>query len=184
MARFPKGYVKPTDSCESCLAWGNLSGRLCPTCYMFGRSHDAATCASCRRIQPLKWNCRLCWCQARLSAKAVAGQPADETDVRDRLAAVRHHQLFFVGMHYRRRPTPSARRRGGQRGAPRKPPPAPAWRPDPGWRQLPLFEQIPLRERTSARSARPTWAPSPTSSTTGPAGPTGTALRRRSTLTF
>ncbi|GGV70255.1 hypothetical protein GCM10010294_28260 [Streptomyces griseoloalbus] len=56
---------------------------------------------------------RLRWCQARLSAKAVAGQPADETDVRDRLAAVRHHQLFFVGMHYRRRPTPSARRTAG-----------------------------------------------------------------------
>ncbi|MEV0966570.1 hypothetical protein AB0J25_29000 [Streptomyces sp. NPDC049910] len=28
-------------------------------------------------------------------------------------------------------------------GAPRKPPPLPAWRPDPGWRQLPLFDQIP-----------------------------------------
>ncbi|WP_328825979.1 hypothetical protein OHT77_01060 [Streptomyces sp. NBC_00252] len=67
----------------------------------------------------------------------------DETDVRDRLAAVRHHQLFFVGMHYRRRTTPAARTRGGWRGAPRKPPPAPAWRPDPGWRQLPLFTQIP-----------------------------------------
>ncbi|MFV5999025.1 hypothetical protein ACNPQM_43780 [Streptomyces sp. NPDC056231] len=144
MARFPKGYVKPTDSCGSCLAWGNFSGRLCPTCYMFGRSHDAAACTGCRRIQPLKWDyCRLCWCQARLNARAVTGQPADETDVRDRLAAVRHHQLFFMGLHYRRRPTPSARRRGGRRGAPRKPPPAPTWRPDPGWRQLPLFEQIP-----------------------------------------
>lgn len=144
MTRFPKGYVKPTDSCDSCLAWGNFSGRLCPTCYMFGRAHDAAACAGCRRIQPLKWNyCRLCWCQARLSTKATAGRLADETDVRERLAAVRHHQLFFVGMHYRRRPTPSARQRGGRRGAPRKPPPAPAWRPDPGWTQPPLFEQIP-----------------------------------------
>ncbi|MFE3775968.1 tyrosine-type recombinase/integrase [Streptomyces sp. NPDC059122] len=144
MARFPKGYVKPTDSCDSCLAWGNFSGRLCPTCYMFGRGHDAAACTDCRRVQPLKWNyCRLCWCQARLSAKAVVGQPTDETDVRDRLAAVRHHQLFFVGMRYRRRPTPTFRTRGGRRGAPRKPPPAPAWHPDPGWQQLPLFAQIP-----------------------------------------
>ncbi|MFE3645670.1 hypothetical protein [Streptomyces sp. NPDC059169] len=144
MARFPKGYVKPTDSCDSCLAWGNSSGRLCPTCYMFGRGHDAAVCTGCRRDQPLKWNyCRLCWCQARLSAKAVVGRPRDETDVRDRLAAIRHHQLFFVGMDYRRRPTPAARTRGGRRGATRKPPPAPAWRPDPGWRQLPLFAQIP-----------------------------------------
>ncbi|MFD9284594.1 tyrosine-type recombinase/integrase [Streptomyces mirabilis] len=144
MARFPKGYVKPTDSCVSCLAWGNFSGRLCSTCYMFGRGHDAAACTGCRRVQPLKWDyCRLCWCRARLSTKAVVGQSADETDVRDRLAAVRHHQLFFVGMHYRRRPTPAARTRGGRRAAPRKPPPAPAWRPDPGWRQQPLFAQIP-----------------------------------------
>ncbi|MFJ5901873.1 hypothetical protein ACIQFZ_42615 [Streptomyces sp. NPDC093064] len=119
MARFPKGYVNPTDSCDSCLAWGNFSGRLCPTCYMFGCGHDAAACV-CRRIQPLKWNyCRLCWCQARLSAKTVAGRSTDETRVRERLAAVRHHQLFFVGMHYRRRPTPSARRFGGRRGAQR-----------------------------------------------------------------
>ncbi|MFJ8628646.1 hypothetical protein ACIRD3_38190 [Kitasatospora sp. NPDC093550] len=142
--RCRRSYVKPTDSCDSCLAWGNFSGRLCPTCYMFGRGHDAAACTGCRRVQPLKWNyCRLCWCQARLSAKAVVGQPTDETDVRDRLAAVRHHQLFFVGMHYRRRPTPTFRTRGGRRGAPRKPPPAPAWHPDPGWQQLPLFAQIP-----------------------------------------
>ncbi|MET8012873.1 hypothetical protein ABZU86_13490 [Streptomyces sp. NPDC005271] len=77
MARFPKGYVKPTDSCDSCLAWGNFSGRLCPACYMFGRSHDTAARAGCRRTQPVKWEyCRLCWCQARLSAK-TAGRPAD-----------------------------------------------------------------------------------------------------------
>ena len=87
--------------------------------------------------------CRLCWCQARLRAKAVVGQPTDETDVRDRLAAVRHHQLFFVGMHYRRRPIPAARTRGGRRGALPIPPPSPAWRPDPGWQPLPLFTQIP-----------------------------------------
>lgn len=143
MARFPKGYIKPTDSCASCLAWGNFSGRLCPTCYMFGRSHDEAACSGCRRIQPLKWGyCRLCWCQARFSGKAGADQPAAETDVRDRLAAVRGHQLFFVGMHYRRRLTPSPRRRGGRRGGPRKPPPARAWCPV-GWSQMPLFEQLP-----------------------------------------
>ncbi|MGW1675088.1 hypothetical protein [Streptomyces sp. NPDC002324] len=46
-------------------------------------------------------------------------------------------------MHCRRRPTPAARTRGGRRGAPRKPPPAPACRPDPGSRQPPLFAQIP-----------------------------------------
>ncbi|RPF30164.1 phage integrase family protein [Streptomyces sp. Ag109_G2-6] len=63
--------------------------------------------------------------------------------MRERLAAVRHQQLFFVGMHYRRRPTSPAQRKGGRRGPARKPPPAPAWRPDPGWRQPLLFEQIP-----------------------------------------
>ncbi|WP_328681167.1 hypothetical protein OG905_36300 [Streptomyces sp. NBC_00322] len=144
MGRFPKGYVKPTSSCPGCLAWGDFRGRLCHTCYMFGRGHDAAECTGCRRVQPLKWNyCRLCWCQARFGAKTADGHPSDGADVRERLAAVRHHQLFFVQMHYRRRPTPPARRKGGRRGAPRKPPPAPAWRPDPGWRQPPLFEQIP-----------------------------------------
>lgn len=74
MARFPKGYVKPTDSCDSCLAWGNFSGRRCPTCYMFGRSHDEAACIGCHRVQPTKWGyCRLCWCQARLGARARIG---------------------------------------------------------------------------------------------------------------
>ncbi|MEU2592246.1 hypothetical protein ABZ649_05045 [Streptomyces albidoflavus] len=146
MARFPKGYVKPTSSCPGCLAWGDFRGRLCPACYMFGRGHDTAECTGCRRVQPLKWNyCRLCWCQARLDAKTTEGLPAAGAYVRERLAAVRSHQLFFVGLHYRRRPTPPAQRKGGRRGPPRKPPPAPAWRPDPGWRQPPLFEQIPRR---------------------------------------
>ncbi|MER6916454.1 hypothetical protein ABT354_32745 [Streptomyces sp. NPDC000594] len=145
MARFPKGSVKPTSSCPGCLAWGDFRGRLCPACYMFGRGHDTAECTGCRRVQPLKWNyCRLCWCQARLGAKTADGRPAAGAYARERLAAVRSHQLSFVGLDYRRRPAPPlARRRGGQRGAPRKPPPAPAWRPAPGWRQQPLFEQIP-----------------------------------------
>ncbi|MFJ2420466.1 hypothetical protein [Streptomyces brevispora] len=56
---------------------------------------------------------------------------------------VRHHQLFFMGMHHRNGSAPTPRRRGGQRGAPRKPPPAPAWRPNADWRQLPLFGQVP-----------------------------------------
>ncbi|ADI04348.1 hypothetical protein SBI_01227 [Streptomyces bingchenggensis BCW-1] len=144
MSRYPKGYRKPTDSCDGCLAWGDFSGRLCPACYMFGRSHETAACADCRRIQPLKWGyCRLCWCQARLHAKASAGRPPAEADVRARLNAVRHHQLFFMGLHYRRGSAPVVARRGGGRGAVRKPPPAPAWRPSADWRQLPLFGQVP-----------------------------------------
>lgn len=138
MSRYPKGYRKPTDSCDSCLAWGDFSGRLCPACYMFGRSHEAATCVGCRRGQPLKWGyCRLCWCQARINGRIA------EADVRDRLSAIRHHQLFLVGLHYRRGSAPVVARRGGGRGAVRKPPPMPAWRPGPGWRQLPLFGQVP-----------------------------------------
>ncbi|MGW7064011.1 hypothetical protein ACWGHM_36680 [Streptomyces sp. NPDC054904] len=138
MSRYPKGYAKPTDSCASCLAWGDFSGRLCPACYMFGRSHDAATCVGCRRAQPLKWGyCRLCWCQARIHGRTA------EADVRARLSAIRHHQLFFMGLHYRRGFAPVVARRGGGRGAVKKPPPAPAWRPSPGWGQLPLFGQVP-----------------------------------------
>ncbi|MFJ9381712.1 hypothetical protein [Streptomyces sp. NPDC101455] len=105
---------------------------------MFGRSHEAATCVGCRRVQPLKWGCfRLCWCQARINGRTA------EADVRARLSAIRHHQLFFVGLHYRRGSAPVVARRGGGRGAVKKPPPAPAWRPSPGWRQLPLFGQVP-----------------------------------------
>ncbi|MEU5646646.1 hypothetical protein [Streptomyces milbemycinicus] len=144
MSRYPKGYYKPTDSCDGCLAWGDFSGRLCPTCYMFGRSHAMAVCTGCRRVQPLKWDfCRLCWCQARLRAQAAVDQLAAEADVRARLNAARHHQLFFMGMHHRNGSAPAPRRRGGRRGAPRKPPPAPAWRPNADWRQLPLFGQVP-----------------------------------------
>ncbi|GAA3915908.1 hypothetical protein GCM10023084_79020 [Streptomyces lacrimifluminis] len=144
MSRYPKGYYKPTDSCDGCLAWGDFSGRLCPACYMFGRSHATAACVGCRRIQPLKWGyCRLCWCQARLDAQATVGRLAAEADVRARLNAVRHHQLFFMGMHHRNGSALAPRRRGGRRGAPRKLPPAPAWRPNADWRQLPLFGQVP-----------------------------------------
>ncbi|MEU5632303.1 hypothetical protein ACH47C_40860 [Streptomyces rishiriensis] len=144
MSRYPKGYRKPTDSCDGCLAWGNFSGRLCPACYMFGRSHATAVCAGCRRTQPLKWDyCRLCWCQARLGTQAAIDRSAAEADVRARLNAARHHQLFFMGMHHRNGSASAPRRRGGRRGAPRKPPPAPAWRPNAARRQLPLFAQTP-----------------------------------------
>ncbi|MET8682082.1 hypothetical protein ABZW18_32035 [Streptomyces sp. NPDC004647] len=111
---------------------------------MFGRSHETATCGGCRRVQPLKWNyCRLCWCQARLNTQAASGPLTAEADVRARLQAVRHHQLFFVGLHHRNGPALAPAQRGGRRGPPRKPPPAPAWRPRADWSQLPLFEQIP-----------------------------------------
>jgi integrase len=143
VSRYPKGYRKAADSCNSCLAWGVFSGRLCPTCYVFARSHEDASCESCRRLLPLKWNyCRLCWCQARLNARPDAGQAEVEGEVRARLKAVSHRQLFFMGLHYRRGSALSAPRSGRGRGAPRKPPPAPASRPSAIGSQRPLFEQL------------------------------------------
>jgi hypothetical protein len=84
VARFPKGFVKPTDSCPSCLAWGNFRGRLCHTCYMFGRTHETSDCSGCGRRQPLKCDyCRLCWCRARLSTKIATGRSRVDTEVRE-----------------------------------------------------------------------------------------------------
>ncbi|QKV90469.1 hypothetical protein HUT19_00595 [Streptomyces sp. NA02950] len=145
MSRYPKGYRKPPDSCDSCLAWGDFSGRLCQTCYMFGRSHEAAACVGCRRVQPLKGEyCRLCWCQARLNAKMATGMPTVNGEVMAPwLKGVRHHQLFFVGLHYRRGSALTALHRIRVREASRRPPPVSRSRPSSDWKQLPLFEQVP-----------------------------------------
>jgi hypothetical protein len=64
-------------SCQSCLAWGVLSGpSLCAACYLFGRSYDAGECTGCGRVQPIrKQFCRSCWCQARAQAREP-GVPA------------------------------------------------------------------------------------------------------------
>lgn len=145
MSRYPKGYRKPTDSCDGCLAWGDFSGRLCPACYTFGRSHETAACVGCRRVQPLKWDyCRLCWCQARSDAKAATGMPTVSREVMTPwLQGIRHHQLFFMGLHYRRGSALTALHHVKAREASRRPPPVSRSRPRPGWRQLPLFEQVP-----------------------------------------
>ncbi|MER5277194.1 hypothetical protein ABT025_15730 [Streptomyces sp. NPDC002809] len=145
MARFPKGYVKPTSSCSGCLAWGEFRGRLCHTCYMFGRSHETAVCIGCRRVQPLKWECcRLCWCQARPNAKTATSMPTVNDEVMTPwLQAVRHQQLFFVGLHYRRGSALTALHHVKAREASRRPPPMSRSQPRTGWRQLPLFEQVP-----------------------------------------
>ncbi|MER6383792.1 hypothetical protein ACWDBP_31020 [Streptomyces sp. NPDC001233] len=145
MARFPKGYVKPTSSFPGCLAWGDFRGRLCHTCYMFGRSHETAVCIGCQRVQPLKWEyCRLCWCQARLNARTATGMPTVSGEVMTPwLQAVRHRQLFFVGLHYRRGSALTVLHHVKAREASRRPPPVSRSRPRTGWRQLPLFEQVP-----------------------------------------
>ncbi|MCX5214679.1 hypothetical protein OG689_36405 [Kitasatospora sp. NBC_00240] len=145
MSRYPQGYRKPTDSCDGCLAWGDFSGRLCPACYMFGRSHESAPCAGCRRVLALKWDhCRLCWCQARTNAKAATGMPTVSREVMTPwLQSVRHHQLFFMGVHYRRGSALTALHHTRAREASCKPTPPSAWRPRPRWQQLTLFEQTP-----------------------------------------
>jgi hypothetical protein len=104
VSRFPKGYRKPTDSCDGCLAWGDFSGRLSHSCYTFGRNHQTAACDGCHRSRPLKRDyCRLCWSQARLNAKTTTGLPTVHGEVTAPwLRSVRHHQLFFMGLHYRR----------------------------------------------------------------------------------
>ncbi|MDX3226001.1 hypothetical protein [Streptomyces sp. ME19-01-6] len=70
---------------------------------LLGRSHETAVCIGCRRVQPLKWEyCRLCWCQARLNAKAATGMPTVSGEVMTPwLQAVRHHRLSFVALGFR-----------------------------------------------------------------------------------
>lgn len=112
---------------------------------MFGRSHETAVCIGCRRVQPLKCEyCRLCWCQARLDARTATGMPTVSGEVMTPwLQAVRHHQLFFVGLRHRRGSALTALHHVKAREASRRPPPVSRSRPRTGWRQLPLFEQVP-----------------------------------------
>ncbi|OEJ62779.1 hypothetical protein BGM19_03460 [Streptomyces agglomeratus] len=112
---------------------------------MFGRSHETAVCIGCRRVQPLKWEyCRLCWCQARLNARTATGMPTVSGEVMTPwLQTVRHHQLFFVGLHYRRGSALTTLHHVKAREASRKSPPISRSQPRTAWSQLPLFEQVP-----------------------------------------
>lgn len=110
----------------------------CDACYLFGRNrnHPIGRCAACTRELPLrKLYCRLCWCQARLDAKAVTRSPAQAPHLAPHLPCVRHHQLFFADLDLMAKAT--------QAGCPRPGPEAAAAgpaTPADGWIQPPLFE--------------------------------------------
>lgn len=83
-------------------------------------------------------HCRLCWQQARRESQAAGGLPRGAVTVLVAGGRLGGHQLFFDRMQVRR-PAPVIRTHE-RRGAPRKPPPAPACRPAPGPVQLILFD--------------------------------------------
>ena len=131
--------AKAPRSCAHCLAWGVLRGRLCSACSVFKHNYPGqGDCPGCGRVLPVhKGWCRLCWCQARVEAAAV-GLPGGALTVLESRGTPLAHQLFFDRMKLRRLQSPP--RRYDRRGAPPKPPPAPAARPAPVGIQLALFE--------------------------------------------
>ncbi len=78
-------------------------------------------------------HCRLCWQQARRESQLAGGLPRGAVSVLQ-ADTLRCHQLFSGRMKGR------LARQSGRRGAPRKPPPAPASCPAVGWLQPRLFE--------------------------------------------
>ena len=84
-------------------------------------------------------HCRLCWQQARRESQLAGGLPRGAVSVLEAEAGtLRCHQLFFDRMKGRRAEGPA--RQHDRRGAPRKPPPAPAPCPAVRWLQPRLFE--------------------------------------------
>jgi site-specific recombinase XerD len=99
-------------------------------------------------------SCRLCWTQARYQANAAGGLPRGAVSVLESSLTLRHHQLFFDRMKLRRPKGPV--RKYDRRGAPRKPPPAPACRPPAGWVQFRMFDARPDHTRfNEAKHADP-----------------------------
>lgn len=133
---------KGAGSCGDCLAWGNMNGRRCFACTFWRHDNPVeAPCAGCGRHLNLKTGyCRLCWQQARLEARIAGGVKGGGAGILRTApdGTLTHHQLFFAQMKGRRACGPV--RRYDRRGAPRKPPPAPAVRPADGWLQPGLFD--------------------------------------------
>lgn len=109
---------------------------------MFARDHVIGECVGCGRLEPIRTQyCRLCWAQARAQAR-------ESGDVRwaaipsRHLGHVRHHQLFFANMASMRGAKTTPPRMQGQRGRPKKEPPAPTGRPTSTWFQPFLFDGI------------------------------------------
>lgn len=82
--------------------------------------------------------CRLCWQQARYQSRIAGGLPRGAVSVLQDGDRLHRHQLFFDRMQLRRPHGPV--RQHDRRGAPAKPPPAPARRPAFRWVQARLFE--------------------------------------------
>jgi hypothetical protein len=131
---------RKASSCADCLAWGVLNGRRCSSCSVWRHKHPGeAGCAGCRRILTVKDGyCRLCWQQARCQSRLAGGLPRGAVSVLQDGDRLHHHQLFFDRMQLRRPHGPV--RQHGRRGAPAKPPPAPAGRPAFRWVQPRLLE--------------------------------------------
>ena len=132
---------RKASSCADCLAWGVLnSGRRCSSCSVWRHKHPGeSACAGCGRILAVKDGyCRLCWQQARYQSRLAGGLPRGAVSVLEDGGRLPWHQLFFDRMQLRR---PHGRvRQFDRRGAPAKPPPAPAGRPAFRWVQPRLFE--------------------------------------------
>ncbi|OJF12357.1 hypothetical protein BG844_21280 [Couchioplanes caeruleus subsp. caeruleus] len=128
--------------CIDCLAWGRLGGRRCIACSVFRHDNpDRDRCAGCDRVLAIKNGyCRMCWHQAVLDGNAAGrrrGTDAAYLHGQLELAPIRHHQLFFDRMKYRRASGPVHTR--DRRGRPRKTAPPPAGPPHVAWIQPPLF---------------------------------------------
>lgn len=138
-----RGIQGAVRTCASCLAWGRTMGHeLCAACFMFAGDHAVGECSGCGRRQPVrKQYCRLCWCQARSQARE-SGEPRRTAKASFHLHQVQHHQLFFANMLSMRGAATTPPRRYDRRGAPRKPPPAPAARPVARWVQPFLFDGL------------------------------------------
>jgi hypothetical protein len=122
------------------MAWGVLGSRRCGSCWVWRNKHPGeAACTGCGRILAVRDGyCRLCWQQARYQARLAGCLPRGAVSVLEDGGRLPWHQLFFDRMQLRRPDGPV--RQHGRRGAPVKPPPAPAGRPAFRWAQPRLFE--------------------------------------------
>jgi integrase len=132
--------ARKASSCVDCLAWGPLGSRRCMSCWVWRNKHPGeSACVGCGRILAVKDGyCRLCWQQARYQSRLAGGLPRGAVSVLQDGGCLPWHQLFFDRMQFRRPERPV--RKYDRRGAPVKPPPAPAGRPDFRWVQPRLFE--------------------------------------------
>jgi hypothetical protein len=115
-----------------------LHSRRCGSCSVWRHKHPGeAGCAGCGRTLAVKDGyCRPCWQQARYQARLAGGLPRGAVSVLEGGQRLRYHQLFFDRMQVRRPDSPVHQH--GRRGAPPKPPPAPAASPACRWIQVRL----------------------------------------------